>query len=385
MFTFFQLLTLDYGPSITHPSLRQAVCAFTCSRLPQKEFVRELEYTQLACNALARRLQTPPVIDEGDLFTAVLLVKLVRWHGGDYLAQIEGVLALMEHLYHKAGGDISKYTFAKFWPMMRDEIMVFLPRDVCLRFSQATHQIFGLRTFQEYASYQDGLLRNGTWEDSWFKTLVGSWQRLAWVSDCRALRSQASNNEAYIKSVSDVVSAAISAIDEKSIMAWYTTTLESLDRATDIKDIVRLQYRLHEVMFGIMYDRLSNLSLADLQAESALRLGERLERAIAGFSRCFAFAHLLNTARNRVEQGGCSECVSETEEGVTFNHFEVRGASGSIYGSSPVVCVHGFREKQHEILRFFEHQLEEIKMLKGFIETEFSWAKCPQELELSNY
>src|ERR1700730_11987306 len=66
MFNFFEKLSLVYGPSISHPALRHAVCAFTCSRLPKHDFIRELEYTQLACNALGRRLQNPAVLDEGD-------------------------------------------------------------------------------------------------------------------------------------------------------------------------------------------------------------------------------------------------------------------------------------------------------------------------------
>jgi len=383
MFMFFQKLSLGYGPSISHPALRHAICAFTCSRLPKKEYIRELEYTQLACNALSRRLQNPTALNEGDLFTAVLLVKLVRWQGGEYLPQIDGAVALMEHLYAKAKEDVRAYMFAPFWTMMRDEIMVVLPRETCLRFIRATRRIFGNQSFQECASYRELLTHDDRSRDSWMKTLVGSWQRVAWLGECRALRSQEMKNDAddqYISSVSEVVSATLSTIDEKAIMAWYSAALESLDTTNHIKDIEKLRYRLHEVMFGIIYDRISRLSLVDLQDESPLLPGEQLEQTTATFSRCFAVAYLLTKARDRFERMGCGQCLSEHGDKERGGQLTVSCEAWSDLSCS-MACTHSFREKHREIQQFLEYQLKEIKDLKTFIETEFSWARCPPELE----
>jgi hypothetical protein len=135
----------------------------------------------------------------------VLLVKLVRWQGGDYLSQIEGVVALMEHLFIKANGDLRHYFFSPFWPMMRDEIMVFLPRDGCLLLSRVTREIFSRQTFQDCVSYHDLLIPPVQSQGSWMSALVGSWQRIAWLGECRALRSQGSSNEEYVRSVLDVL------------------------------------------------------------------------------------------------------------------------------------------------------------------------------------
>src|SRR5579862_2303706 len=69
----FTKLAFVYGPSISHPSLRYAVCAYISSWSDIPTIPVSMEYSQRAVQALRRRLNEPTSVDEGDLFAVSLL------------------------------------------------------------------------------------------------------------------------------------------------------------------------------------------------------------------------------------------------------------------------------------------------------------------------
>lgn len=109
---------LAYGPSITHPSLRQAVILFCRTQFP--EFSEPNHITlqrRRACLALGRRLKRPNILDEGDLFSAYFIALHCKLQRSDKAEKhMEGVLALTKHLL--TFGSVSNSTFYIFWRML---------------------------------------------------------------------------------------------------------------------------------------------------------------------------------------------------------------------------------------------------------------------------
>lgn len=124
LFQLFRTFRFDYGASMAHPTLLPAVCAYTvyCEHGTFEDYCM-CEYEQRTCSALQSRLQNAFILDEGDLFAVALLAMCSVREENVMSLHIKGFSAITETLFERAKGDITRYTFARFWEMARDEIV----------------------------------------------------------------------------------------------------------------------------------------------------------------------------------------------------------------------------------------------------------------------
>jgi hypothetical protein len=123
LFQLFRKFPLAYGTGMAHPTLLPAVCAYTIYCVGTFDNYCVCEYMQRTSSALRNRLQNPSSIDEGDLFAVSLLAMCSVTESEVISVHVTGVLAIAESLFEKAEGDLSRYSFARFWEMARDEII----------------------------------------------------------------------------------------------------------------------------------------------------------------------------------------------------------------------------------------------------------------------
>jgi hypothetical protein len=110
--------TLEYGTSISQPSLRYAIVLYGRSVLPQIQFSGHHEIAQQSrstCLALNRRLKRPDVLDEGDLFAAFFLAWHFHMSGYDEeLMYAKGFFAIARRLFDAADTNVTDSTFQIF-------------------------------------------------------------------------------------------------------------------------------------------------------------------------------------------------------------------------------------------------------------------------------
>lgn len=153
-----------YGPSMTYGGLRHIIIALLMSRsgtrittgCPTK---LELRHVDATFAELARKLSSPSSIHESDIFVAYLLA---RWSGDfDPAAtevHVEGVVAIMRHLWRKLGSQFLSSPMAPFWALLRDEILWLTRKSRCYdRLCQEFRNMLGPKTVYQRRQYESEL------------------------------------------------------------------------------------------------------------------------------------------------------------------------------------------------------------------------------------
>ena len=153
-----------YGPSMSHGGLRHIVIALLMSRSETRMTTGcptklELRHVDGTFAELARKLSIPNTIHESDIFVAYLLA---RW-SGDFdpsatEVHVEGVVAIMRHLWRKMGSQFLSSPMAPFWALLRDEIL-WLTRKSSnyYRLCQEFRNMLGPKTVRQRRQYESAL------------------------------------------------------------------------------------------------------------------------------------------------------------------------------------------------------------------------------------
>ena len=125
---FFRNAASVFGPCINHIALRHAILAYFTAYYDVGDPLRHLRHANFACSALRRKLNDPTTLDEGDLFVSFILA---QWGAANedsvvLRSNMLGFTLIMKQLSDRAGGNISSYQLAVFWPLARDYLQVSL-------------------------------------------------------------------------------------------------------------------------------------------------------------------------------------------------------------------------------------------------------------------
>jgi len=153
-----------YGPSMTHGALRHIIIALLMSRSGTRTMVGcptrlEERHVDSTFAELARKLSSPSNIHESDVFVAYLLA---LWSGDiDPAAtevHVEGVVAIMRHLWRKLGPEFLRSSMAPFWALLRDEILWLTRKSNNYhRLCQDFRNMLGPKTIQQRDRYESEL------------------------------------------------------------------------------------------------------------------------------------------------------------------------------------------------------------------------------------
>jgi len=147
-----------YGPSMTHGGLRHIIIALLMSRSGTRTSGCAVEQRHVdgTFAELARKLSSPSNIHESDIFVAYLLA---LWSGDiDPAAtevHVEGVVAIMRHLWRKLGSEFLRSPMAPFWALLRDEILWLTRKsNNYQRLCEEFRNMLGPKTVQQRERYE---------------------------------------------------------------------------------------------------------------------------------------------------------------------------------------------------------------------------------------
>jgi hypothetical protein len=151
----FQKLAYIYGPSITHPSLRQAILLYCRYLWRESHTFEDIErQRQRARYALRLKLNQPSKVDEGDLFAAFFMAShfLLMRERKEGLKHVSGFFALMQHLLSVSGPNTNSYTLGVFWSLLGITIMEMADNDETSanRVYQSFFAVFGHRNLLNF-------------------------------------------------------------------------------------------------------------------------------------------------------------------------------------------------------------------------------------------
>lgn len=113
--------TLVYGPSIKHPVLRYAVCAFRSRWEYDSQSIQE--YVCRSQDALQTRLRQTVDLDEGDLFSLYFLACIYKFIDRDrFIAHLNGFVRLLTHFASQCNGCRFSHLRA-FWVLVADDFI----------------------------------------------------------------------------------------------------------------------------------------------------------------------------------------------------------------------------------------------------------------------
>jgi len=119
-----RLFSSVYGASIIHLPLRHAMLSY--ASLDRDLVADHLEYDLCANRELQRKLANPDTLDEGDLFVSFLLAVCEKVKSNTIAPYVNGILGIMDVLFHRAGGNIKLYELSVCWPLLRDIFAIYL-------------------------------------------------------------------------------------------------------------------------------------------------------------------------------------------------------------------------------------------------------------------
>ena len=227
-------LAFVYDPSISHPSLRRAACAWISGWHFENHPDRD-SYRWSAVQALRRRLNNPSVIDEGDLFAVLWLTLLSGVYARDieFTTHIQGFLAVMKHLSQKARGDAHLYRLAILWPLLRDEIVLYgldlflggrgtVMDTIIYEMCRPSYGLAGRKALRESQEYQS-VIREVSTVYSVDGLVVTTWQQFVLLKKCIDMKRESRGrldleSDAYVASILTDVQVNLSQVDDNSLI-----------------------------------------------------------------------------------------------------------------------------------------------------------------------
>ena len=232
----FTKFVLVYGPTISHPSLHHALCAYVGHWSGIASDDDQEEYHRRATQSLQRKLNDPPSIEEGDLFAVSLLAMWASCHrmNDRFTAHTRGFTALMNHLRQNTPPMLS--TLSVFWPMARDEIILHaydleldseggIANDLC------SNAFTGDEAFQERQEYQHALGRDTLCEVSVDGLFSAAWQQLFVLRACsnKVIQGERKDIVSVIATLAGV-RASLYPYDHEQLVTTFLTELTEFDK-----------------------------------------------------------------------------------------------------------------------------------------------------------
>ena len=150
-----------YGPSISHPGLRNMIIALLKSksgnRTSKYPTLSGQRHVDITFGELTQKLSNPSKIDEGDIFVSYMLA---IWYSDIDSAVIEvhvkGLFAIMRHLSQNT--TFLSSPMSAFWALLRDEILWITRKSAnYANTCQDFRDILGPKTIQQRQKYENEL------------------------------------------------------------------------------------------------------------------------------------------------------------------------------------------------------------------------------------
>jgi hypothetical protein len=195
--SFIRQFAISFGSSLPCGSLRHAVLAYSAGLLPEGQF-RETSnrHAQKATRSLMRKLETPSVIGDADVFAASMLMWMlwIQNRREDAMTHANGVMAMLNYIWaNSEEGDLSDM-LKVFGPLAYGDAKFYVAmglHDSDLRLPNPQHNR-RRTTFNQRVKYHREIIRSGSANVAWlsatkFATTDSLWdvQRLllSYLSD----------------------------------------------------------------------------------------------------------------------------------------------------------------------------------------------------------
>jgi hypothetical protein len=207
-------------------------------------------YTEKAYHALKCRLNSPAVIDEGDLFAVGILAFVEHGNYGDWVVHYNGFLSVMNHLLGMSKNDYSMYPLFNLWFLLKDTILSLVEED--------THVLSAYETSDLTIHHQLKYLLLSPDRSIFF-----SFQMSAILRGCRILRSEQAH-WVDVSSVIEIVRRKLgNPADERDTFEWLKEAVEGLVSSTNT-DFGISKYTVFVALEAIVHNRLARHFLASL-------------------------------------------------------------------------------------------------------------------------
>jgi hypothetical protein len=160
----FKRFSITFGPTISKPSLRQAILAWGAAFTPLPDYsgyARMIQYSNRTIKAI--RAKSSTTVDEADLFATLLLALLsFIYHDlSTFKMHVCGFITVARELRRKTDDNECQLYLATFWPLARDTILDaflhYFPRGLwnpcAVIFCQECHSIIGPQSVIQSAAY----------------------------------------------------------------------------------------------------------------------------------------------------------------------------------------------------------------------------------------
>jgi hypothetical protein len=331
VFALIQKFTGLYGPSVLHPSLRYAVCAYSAfshSGPPEYDEYNTEEFVQRTRAVLKQRFNDITLLDEGDLFAVFLLAMCESDELDSFYIHLEGFVSFLEFLFGKNQENLPSDTFSAFWRAAHDELVYCIwqsaitpsrKNDIVAQFDETFRKVFGNTAFRK-----DSKSRNGN--DACFSSttfLVTSWQQFLVLRDRVRGQVEAHSNleaDAEFYSMMPDIRSHLYGVDENEALGYLSAKLVEVvkQKASDtVRGSVQPMHQALHIGASLFWRRLSRLFLAVLEDTSTPR-GKCSSNVDAALEAIFLMLHRIETAFKDIELSFC-ECAEVFEAERTEN------------------------------------------------------------------
>ena len=282
-----RVLARIYGPSISHPGVRNMIIALSMSksgsRTSKYPTMSEQRHVDITFRELTKKLSNPSEIDEGDIFVSYLLAV---WNGDIDSAAIEvhvqGLFAIMRHLSQNI--TFSSSPLAPFWALLRDEILWLTRKSAnCSKMCQDFRDILGPKTIQQRQRYENELRAAADFRRSGAKVFYG---RSMYTSVHTMMESariinqcQSSVHDPLIESVLVELQVEYRLVEQKHHEHFLDLELSPLQRGEYVKswkEELTIIGRLHDLIV-LNVCRLAAISLEAVSIQQGLRSPRGIE------------------------------------------------------------------------------------------------------------
>jgi hypothetical protein len=165
--SFVKQMVLAFGMPIQYAPLRNAILAYSTLHFPSPHTLGNLNvefYTAKASSMLLRRVKTPRILNDADVFAAMMLAWIAGCKGwtAESLTHGYGCLSIMHHLDSTSGREMGRLSrhLAFFTPLILDNVASVLSL-------AGSRNPTGAVTFRHRATYYEELCRTGSPPEAW--------------------------------------------------------------------------------------------------------------------------------------------------------------------------------------------------------------------------
>lgn len=270
-------LAVVFGPSMSHSTLRLAICAWVTGWLFTNHPDREM-YRWAAIEGMRRRLGTPSELDEGDLFATGWLTLLSGVYARDleFISHFTGFAAMARHL--ESSNRLNSHILSPLWPLLRDEMILYgldyflgghgsIMNTVLYSMCLPSSTLSGRNSLPETRKFQ-AIIGDVTSSAFSVDGLVATtWQQYVLLHQCIQLRTAPEGSEHKVEnnvmSLTQIVRMNLAVVDDARLLVEMEDEMKAIwDRFPG-----NPFYPLH-IATGILWLLLCRLLLVVLEAQS---------------------------------------------------------------------------------------------------------------------